>query len=137
MASMQPIKSKWETAKPLVFAFAVGLITGPLVSNYIGWQVTSRAAQADMRAGIVEQQALFCEARARVDVPAPDKLGWDARYELAGGCTRARQAWLGCAVRIGKEMVDHAGRHRAAIGRGERLCEQARGVSAAQSGGDA
>src|SRR5260221_13845360 len=83
MASMQPIKSKWETAKPLVFAFAVGLITGPLVSNYIGWQGTSRAAQADMRAGIVEQQALFCEARARGDVPAPDKLGWGARDELA------------------------------------------------------
>src|SRR5260370_26477301 len=82
-ASMQPIKSKWETAKPLVFAFAVGLITGPLVSNYIGWQVTSRTAQADMRAGIVEQQALFCEGRARGDVPAPDKLGWDARNELA------------------------------------------------------
>src|SRR5258708_36427014 len=83
MAWIQPIKSKWEPAKPLVFAFAVGLITGPLVSNYIGWQVTSRAAQAGMRAGIVEQQALFCEARARGDVPAPDKLGWGARYELA------------------------------------------------------
>lgn len=83
MTSMQPIKSRWETAKPLAFAFAIGLITGPLVSNYIGWQVTSRTAQADTRAGIVEQQALFCEARARVDVPAPDKLGWDARYELA------------------------------------------------------
>src|SRR5260221_14150288 len=88
MASMQPIKSKWETAKPLVFAFAVGLITRPLVSNYIGWQVTSRTAQADMRAGIVEQQALFCEARARVAVPAPDTRGWEARYELP------KQWWL-------------------------------------------
>jgi hypothetical protein len=83
MAFVQTGKSRWETAKPLAFAFAVGLIAGPLVTNYIGWQVTSRSAQADMHAGIVEQQALFCEARARIDVPAPDKLGWDARYELA------------------------------------------------------
>jgi len=80
---MQPIKSKWETAKPLAFAFAIGLVTGPLVSNYVGWQVTSRTARADLHAGIVEQQAIFCEARARADVTAPDKLGWDARYELA------------------------------------------------------
>ncbi len=83
MASMQPIKSRWETAKPLAFAFAIGLVTGPLVSNYVGWQVTSRTARADLHAGIVEQQAIFCEARARADVTAPDKLGWDARYELA------------------------------------------------------
>jgi len=80
---MQPIKSRWETAKPLAFAFAIGLVTGPLVSNYVGWQVTSRTARADLHAGIVEQQAIFCEARARTDVSAPDKLGWDARYELA------------------------------------------------------
>ncbi len=83
MAPMQPIKSRWETAKPLAFAFAIGLVTGPLVSNYVGWQVTSRTARADLHAGIVEQQAIFCEARARADVTAPDKLGWDARYELA------------------------------------------------------
>jgi len=83
MAFVQTGKSRWETAKPLAFAFAVGLIAGPLVTNYIGWQVTSRSAQADMHAGIVEQQALFCEARARTAVPAPDKLGWAARYELA------------------------------------------------------
>ncbi len=48
MTSMQPIKSRWETAKPLAFAFAIGLVTGPLVSNYVGWQVTSRTARADL-----------------------------------------------------------------------------------------
>ena len=83
MASTLNVKSRWETAKPLALAFVVGLIAGPLVTNYLGWQVTSRTALAEMRAGVVEQQALFCEARARADVAAPDKLGWDARYELA------------------------------------------------------
>jgi hypothetical protein len=83
MTSMQTARTRWETAKPLAFAFAAGLIVGPLFSNYLGWQVTSHTAQAEMHAGIVEQQALFCEARARADVAAPEKLGWDARYELA------------------------------------------------------
>jgi hypothetical protein len=83
MTSFETVKSKWDTTKPLVFAFAVGLLVGPLASNYIGWQVTSRTAQAEVLAGVLEQQALFCEARARADVTAPAKLGWEARYELA------------------------------------------------------
>ncbi len=83
MTSFEAAKSRWQTGKPLFFAFAIGLFVGPLASNYIGWQVTSRTASAEIHAGIVEQQALFCEARARADVAAPDKLGWEARYELA------------------------------------------------------
>jgi hypothetical protein len=83
MTSFEAAKSTWETRKPLIFAFAIGLVVGPLASNYIGWQVTSRTANAEIQAGIVEQQALFCESRARADVTAPDKLSWEARYELA------------------------------------------------------
>jgi hypothetical protein len=83
MTSFAVAKSTWETRKPLIFAFAIGLLVGPFASNYIGWQVTSRTANAQMHAGVVEQQALFCEARARADVAAPEKLGWEARYELA------------------------------------------------------
>lgn len=81
--AFESAKSTWETAKPLIFAFAIGLVVGPVASNYVGWQVTSRTANAEIHAGIVEQQALFCEARARAAVAAPEKLGWDARYELA------------------------------------------------------
>jgi hypothetical protein len=83
MTSFETAKLKWDTAKPLIFAFAVGLLVGPLASNYIGWQVTSRTAQAEVLAGVLEQQALFCEARARADVTAPQNLSWEARYELA------------------------------------------------------
>jgi hypothetical protein len=83
MISFQTAKSKWDTAKPLILAFAIGLFVGPFASNYIGWQVTSRTAQAEVLAGVLEQQALFCEARARADVTAPENLGWEARYELA------------------------------------------------------
>jgi len=62
---------------------AIGLVAGPLISNYMGWQVTNRTAQAEVHAGIVEQQAVYCEARARADVPAAGALDWTARYQLA------------------------------------------------------
>ena len=83
MAAWNTAASKWQSAKPAAIALAVGLVAGPLISNYMGWQVTNRTAQAEVRAGIVEQQAVYCEARARADVPAPGALDWTARYQLA------------------------------------------------------
>jgi hypothetical protein len=83
MSSFQTAKSTWATQKPRVIALAIGLIVGPFISNYFGWQVTSRSAQAELNAGIVEQQARFCDARARSDVTTPAKLGWEDRYTLA------------------------------------------------------
>jgi hypothetical protein len=82
-SSMQMLTSRWETARPAAIALVVGLIAGPLISNYAGWQVTSQAAQAQVQAGIVEQQALFCDVRARADVAMPQSLSFDARYDLA------------------------------------------------------
>ena len=75
--------SKWTAAKPAAIALAVGLVAGPLISNYVGWQVTSGTARAEVQAGIVEQQAMFCAARARADVPTAATLDWTARYDLA------------------------------------------------------
>jgi len=83
MTSMQTFESKWKTAKPIVVALAIGLVAGPFISSFAGWQVTSGTAQTQLRAGMLEQQALICNARARADVVAPDKLGLSARYELA------------------------------------------------------
>ena len=83
MTTWESAVSKWRTAKPLAIALAIGLVAGPLISNYVGWQVTSRTARAEIHAGIVDQQAMFCEARARADVAAPGELDWTKRYELA------------------------------------------------------
>lgn len=69
--------------KPQIVALAIGLLVGPLISNYFGWQVTSGNARAQVRAGIVEQQASYCDVRARTVVAAPEKLDWSARLELA------------------------------------------------------
>jgi hypothetical protein len=53
------------------------------MTNYFGLQMTAGAANAQQRAGIVEQQAQFCEAKARADVAEPGKLDWSARNDLA------------------------------------------------------
>jgi hypothetical protein len=83
MTAWDTAASRWRTAKPAAIALAIGLVAGPLISNYMGWQVTNRTAQAEVHAGIVEQQAVYCEARARADVPAAGALDWTARYQLA------------------------------------------------------
>lgn len=81
--TMKTAASRWESIKPKLMYLVIGLIAGPLITNMAGWQVTSGNAQTRVRAGIVEQQALFCEAKARADVAAPSKLEWSARSDLA------------------------------------------------------
>lgn len=83
MSIMHTASVKWQTAKPMIYALAVGLIAGPLLSNYMGWQVTGGTARAQIRAGIVEVQALVCNAQARLDNAEPNKLDWSARNDLA------------------------------------------------------
>jgi hypothetical protein len=74
---------KWDAARPKVVALVIGLVAGPLISNFAGWQVTAGAAQTQLRAGLIEQGALFCEQRARADIKDPAVLDWNARNELA------------------------------------------------------
>ena len=56
--------SEWRTP---AIALAVGLIAGPIISNLLGWQVSSSTMEEEVGAAVVEQQALFCEERARAD----------------------------------------------------------------------
>jgi hypothetical protein len=77
------LAAHWTERKPQIIALAIGLVAGPLISNYAGWTVTSGNARTQVRAGIVEQQATYCDVRARVAVQAPEKLDWSARVELA------------------------------------------------------
>jgi|SRR5713226_5542647 len=80
---MQTAQAKWQAAKPIIFALAIGLVAGPLISNYIGWQVTRGTAQTQMRENVTEQLAMICEARAKIEVVDAGKLDWSARSELA------------------------------------------------------
>ncbi len=83
MTTWQTATSKWTTIKPTVIGLAIGLVAGPLISNYLGWQVTSSSAQTQLRDGVVETQAAFCNTWARAAVAEPGKLDWNARTELA------------------------------------------------------
>lgn len=74
---------EWTERKPQIIALAIGLVAGPLISNYAGWTVTSGNNRAQVRAGIVEQQATYCDVRARTAEAAPEKLEWRARLDLA------------------------------------------------------
>lgn len=83
MTQSQTIQSKWQAKKPMVFALAIGLIVGPLLSNYIGWQVTSGTARAETRDSVLQQFAVMCADHARADDANAAKLDWNARNELA------------------------------------------------------
>ena len=83
MTVWQSAASRWDVAKPVVFALAIGLIAGPFISSFAGWQVTTGTARAQLRDGVVEQQAAVCNARARAEVQDPSKLGWSEQRDLA------------------------------------------------------
>lgn len=83
MTSLETAKSKWAQYKPQLIALAIGLVLGPFISNYMGWQVTSSRAAAQVQAGIVDVQAGWCETAARAAVPEPGKLDWSSRIKLA------------------------------------------------------
>jgi hypothetical protein len=61
------IMSKLSEWKNPAIALVVGLIAGPIISNLLGWQVSNSTMEEEVGAAVVEQQALFCEERARAD----------------------------------------------------------------------
>jgi hypothetical protein len=63
--------------------FVIGLIAGPIITSIAGWQVLSGTARDQLRSGMVEQQATFCAANARIEVPDTSKLDYSARNDLA------------------------------------------------------
>jgi hypothetical protein len=100
-------KSKWEDAKPAVFALLVGLLAGPYLSNFLGWQVASGTVSARERASIVERLALICDAQARTEVQDPSRLGGSDRGDLAkkwavmpGGAAADLDVVAACAAKL-------------------------------------
>ncbi len=77
------LATKWEETKPIAFGLVIGLIAGPILSGYAGFQVRTSAAQSAARGAIVELQADICSFAAHREVPAPASLGWQAQNELA------------------------------------------------------
>jgi hypothetical protein len=89
MSSTQPpgfsarMASKWDEVKPIAFGLIIGLIAGPIISGYAGFQVRTSAAQTAARGAIVELQADICSFAAHREVPTTSSLGWQAQNDLA------------------------------------------------------
>lgn len=83
IASKATAASTWESLKPKATYLIIGLLAGPILTNMFGWQMLSGTARDQVRAGVVEQQALFCAAAARGEVADTTKLDYTARTALA------------------------------------------------------
>lgn len=77
------VSQRWTKAKPLLLGLAIGLVAGPIISGMVGFQMRTSAAQTLARSGVVEQQAIYCSDRARVETPDAARLDWSARNTLA------------------------------------------------------
>jgi hypothetical protein len=85
----QRLAASLRVAPAVIVAFALGVSAGPFLSNALGWQITPGAALAQARAGLVELQSDYCDARARADMDEPHgQLGWRMRNELANKWAR-------------------------------------------------
>ena len=81
--TMKMATSRWESVRPKLMYFVIGLISGPLITSIAGWQVLSSTARDQVRAGVVEQQATFCASKARAEVANTSTQEYGVRYELA------------------------------------------------------
>lgn len=77
------LSSQWETIKLPAMMLAVGLVAGPLFSNYMGWQVTRGAADKQSTASAIDQQAMICNFNARATGADTAALNWSDRRDLA------------------------------------------------------
>jgi hypothetical protein len=80
---LKNIGARWTSLQPRLFALAAGLVIGPILTSFLGWQVLSSTASTQAQAAVVASQAKICEARARAEVSNPGTLDWNARQALA------------------------------------------------------
>jgi len=66
-----------------VWGLIIGLIAGPSITGYLGWQVLSGTVQTDVKNTVVDQEAKTCAMLARQHVADPAALDYDARHNLA------------------------------------------------------
>ncbi|MGG5818920.1 hypothetical protein [Falsiroseomonas sp. HW251] len=77
------LATRWTETKPMLTGLIIGLVAGPIISGFAGFQVRTSTAEAATRSSVVEQQAAFCAERARAATPGSAALDWQARGELA------------------------------------------------------
>ena len=71
--------------RPRIFFLVIGLVLGPFISSWLGWQVTTGTMEEAAKDAVVAYRAGLCVERAQSDPEVtPDVLkDYSARRELA------------------------------------------------------
>ena len=97
MGQVSELIQEW---RPRIFFLVIGLILGPFISSWLGWQVTTGTMEEAAKDAVVVYRAGLCVERAQSDPEVtPDVLkDYSARREIA-------EKW---AVLPGEEKADAA-----------------------------
>ncbi len=82
MSRAGEIITEW---RPRILFLVIGLVLGPFISSWLGWQVTAGTMESAVQDAVVDYRAELCAKRAQGDPEAtPAVLGdWSSRGKLA------------------------------------------------------
>jgi hypothetical protein len=74
-----------EEWKPRILFLVIGLVLGPFITNWLGWQVTAGTMESAVEEAVVAYRAGLCAERARSDSEATSDVlkDYSARRKLA------------------------------------------------------
>ncbi len=74
-----------EEWKPKIIFLVIGLILGPFISGWMGWQVTTGTMDSTVQNAVITYRADLCAKRAQTDPGlTPETLkNWTSRRDLA------------------------------------------------------
>jgi hypothetical protein len=81
--AMSTVRDKWLKVKPFGLAVCLGLIAGPFITSFLGWQVTSGTLDRQLHVAKVEMQAIFCFERVKAAGMNTAGIDYTGRRELA------------------------------------------------------
>lgn len=83
MSIKHSVVKKWTQWKPVLGGLVIGLVAGPILSAYLGWQVSTDTMREQIEATSVGVQSRVCVWRAREAAQNSAEMGYNDRLELA------------------------------------------------------
>ncbi len=66
MSRASEIITEW---RPRILFLVIGLVLGPFISGWLGWQVTAETMSSAVQDAVVDYRAELCAQRAQADQP--------------------------------------------------------------------
>lgn len=76
-------RARFGWLKPALWGLVIGLIAGPSISGYLGWQVLSSTDKQNVQNAVYDQEAKTCALLARQHVADTATLDYTKRRNLA------------------------------------------------------